>query len=88
MAARKYTGEVTTIMDAHASGKGLWALCRNCGRVKFLRPWDLLKKTPDPDKTTLIDLGRRLMCNACHHRVTVLIPSDGIGHGYAGLGGR
>ena len=81
---RSYGGPVDTLLDAHNTGRGLWAFCRNSGHAKLLRPWDLIRtrKGSSNESIRLTELGRRFACRSCNHHSTILIPAEGLAHGY------
>jgi len=86
-----YSGPVDTLLDAHNTGRGLWAFCRNCGRAKLLNPWDLIrnrKGSASMETIRLTDLGKRFACRSCNHHSTILIPAEGLAHGYGDRGRR
>ena len=87
---RGYAGFVDTLLDAHNTGRGLWAFCRNCGHAKLMKPWDLIRglKTGTAETIRLTDFGQRFVCKKCSHHATILIPAAGLGHGYGGVGRR
>jgi hypothetical protein len=79
---RHYNGPIDTLLDAHASGKPLWALCRNCGHTKLIKPWSLMRKLHGADTQRLAEVGKRFACTKCRHHVTILIPAEGMAHAY------
>ncbi len=84
--ARRYEGFVDTLAQAHATGRPLWVFCRNCGYARTIKPWDLIKRIHEPEGIRLTDLGKRFVCGKCSHHVAVLIPAEGLAHGYRGFG--
>jgi hypothetical protein len=72
-------GPVDTVWMAHMSKRTLWAFCRNCGHTSTVDTWALCQKCRSGD-TSLAEAARRFSCRNCRHRVTMLIPADGLAH--------
>lgn len=87
---RRHEGFVDTLLDAHNTGRGLWAFCRNCGHARLMKPWDIIRgqKSGSAETIRLTELGKRFACSKCGHHVTLLVPAQGLEHGYNDLGRR
>lgn len=71
-------GPITTVWQAHYSGRTLWAFCRNCGKAKAVDTWRLTRACNGDNP--LEEAARRFRCTACQHRATILIPAEGLNH--------
>ena len=66
---------IENLWQAHNARVKVWALCRRCGHVKGIDPYNIIKqaKSGTSDKS-LWEVARRLKCGNCHMHDSVLIP--------------